>query len=390
VKIQLLIDQVYLPSLGGGNKACRMLLEGLAASGHECAAVARAITTRAGPVTEAQFLDQMAGRGVEVRTTGAHRFRYETAGVTVDAHNLPRGEAREAVAAWVRDFEPDWVLVSDDRDSVLVDAALEAAPERVVYIAQTIVHLPFGPLAHTSDAAQTERLRRARARVVISRSLGEYLERHAGLDSTQILPPVFGRGPFPVLSSYDQGYVTLINPCVEKGLDLFLALARRLDSVSFAAVPTWGADASVLDALEAADNVTVLQPKDDIRDILSQTRILLAPSMWPETLGYVAIEAMLHGIPVLASDIGGLKEAMLGMDYLLPVRPAERVDGSFVSGEQDLEPWLAALNALLHERATYDRVARASREAAHDYVAPISADAFARFLSDLQSLAAPA
>ena len=32
MRLLLLQDQVYLPSLGGGNKATRLLLEGLAAS----------------------------------------------------------------------------------------------------------------------------------------------------------------------------------------------------------------------------------------------------------------------------------------------------------------------------------------------------------------------
>lgn len=35
--------------------------------------------------------------------------------------------------------------------------------------------------------------------------------------------------------------------------------------------------------------------------------MLVVPSVWPETFGIVAAEAMGHGIPVVASRIGGLQ-----------------------------------------------------------------------------------
>ena len=47
------------------------------------------------------------------------------------------------------------------------------------------------------------------------------------------------------------------------------------------------------------------------------TRILLVPSLWGEAFGLVVVEAMLRGIPVLASNVGGLVEAKLGVDYIL-------------------------------------------------------------------------
>jgi glycosyltransferase involved in cell wall biosynthesis len=32
------------------------------------------------------------------------------------------------------------------------------------------------------------------------------------------------------------------------------------------------------------------------------------PSLWPETLGIVGIEALSRGVPVVASDLGGVRE----------------------------------------------------------------------------------
>ena len=385
MKILLLLDQVYLPSLGGGNKAARLLLEGLGRNGHQCAAVARALTTRAGPTSEEEFLEQKARRGIYVRTVAEHRFRFRFRGVRVDALNLSRARTREVTEESIRQFAPDWVLVSDDRQRILLDAALAGAPGRVVHIAQTIVHLPFGPLSALPDERQTECLRQTRARVVISKGLQDYFAAHAGLDSDRVLLPVFGEGPFPILTGFERGHVTLVNPCTDKGIDIFLELARTFPEIAFAAVPTWGADEGVMSALTRQDNVSILAPADDISEILAETRVLLAPSLWPETLGYVVIEAMLRGIPVLASDIGGLREAKLGVDYLLPVRPAERAGGIFVCPEQELGPWVDALREVLTDRKTYQRLAAASRKAAVDYVAPITVAAFEKFLHGLEA-----
>jgi glycosyltransferase involved in cell wall biosynthesis len=48
------------------------------------------------------------------------------------------------------------------------------------------------------------------------------------------------------------------------------------------------------------------------------------PSLWQEAFSITVVEAMLRGIPVLASNIGGLPEAKLGTDFLLPVTAIER------------------------------------------------------------------
>jgi glycosyltransferase involved in cell wall biosynthesis len=386
MKLLLLQDQMYVPSYGGGNKATRLLLEGLVRRGHACAVVAPALTAHEGPTREEEFRAAMEARGVAVTSPSPGRFRYAFHGVEVDAPN-----SRDVTGAGpiVRDrideFRPDWVVVSDDRQKVLLASALEGALDRTLYLLQTIVHVPFGPLAREVREEHARCIAAARARLVISDFAARYLREHAGLDSHLVHLPVFGVGPFPVLGRFDRGYVTMINPCVAKGLDIFLGLARSFPSVEFAAVPTWGADDGVIRSLRETRNVRLLEPADDIEEILAQTRVLIAPSLWPETLGYVVIEAMLRGVPVLASDIGGLAEAKLGVDYLLPVRPAERGPDGYVSPEQDLGPWTAALEEVLGDAARYERCARESRAAALRTIAPHQVSAFTDLLDRLPS-----
>jgi len=177
--------------------------------------------------------------------------------------------------------------------------------------------------------------------------------------------------------------VTMINPCELKGVSIFIALAQAFPDVEFAAVPTWGADQDLVDRLRAMPNVHILKAANDIEEILSQTRVLLAPSLWYETFGYVVPEAMLRGIPVLAGDIGGLPEAKLGVDYVLPVVPGEFTAKGFVTTQQDIAPWSQALDELLSNEDAYMQCSRQSRQAALDFVAGVSVSPFEALMERL-------
>src|SRR4029079_10417546 len=127
---------------------------------------------------------------------------------------------------------------------------------------------------------------------------------------------------------------------------------------AFAAVPTWGATAEDMTNLQRRNNISLLRPFDDVDDLLRVTRVMLVPSVWAEARSRVVLEAMSRGIPVVASDIGGIPEAHLGVDYLIPVNPVRQykpaVDRNMVPvaevPPQDATPWVAALNRLHSNR----------------------------------------
>jgi len=386
MKLLLLQDHLYLPSFGGGIKANRLLLESLVRRGHECNVASPAFTTRAGPGNESEFLEQMKQRGVPVAFPEPGLYSYSYNGVNVDAMAFPSADRiHELIARRIHQIQPDAVLANDDKRRLFLSSAVAAAPDRVILLLQTVVNLPFGPLAAQESGDQLELMRRARRIVVISHFLQDYLYRYAQLESTLISFPVYGDGPFPVLGQFDRGFVTLINPCVEKGLGIFLALARDFPSVPFAAVPTWGADQAVLEALLALPNMTILEPAEDVDEIYKRTRVLLAPSVWTETFGYVVPEAMLRGIPVLAGNIGGLPEAKLGVDYLLPVIPAERHNGTYTSPPQNIAPWANALRQLLTDPDAYRKCSVRSRQAALKFHSGISISQFEELFHSLDN-----
>src|ERR1019366_9392580 len=136
----------------------------------------------------------------------------------------------------------------------------------------------------------------------------------------------------------------------------------------------------------ARPNVRLLAPVDEIDLLLARTRVLLVPSLWAEARSRIVLEALLRGVPVMAADVGGVSEAMMGVPYLLPVRPIEkyemRLDDQMVPvaqvPAQDIGPWRESLARRLADRAHYEEIARESRRAALEYAKLLDAGHFER------------
>jgi glycosyltransferase involved in cell wall biosynthesis len=370
MRILLAQGLVYLPTFGGANKGNRLVLEALAGRGHECRVVAPASGVQSGG-SAAAAQAELARRGIPF-VSDAEADVFASRGVSVTAITQP---ARMA-ARLRREIEqgvPDLVLVgSEDPGYVLLDTALRAAPSRVVYVARTTNAVPFGPDALLPSVRARARVGQAAGVMVASAFLRDYCATWAGV-AARVLPiSPHGSGPFPMLGRYENRFVTMINPCAYKGLPIFLAMARACPDLAFAAVPTWGTTDADRVEMRSVENLALIDPADDIEDILRLTRVLVVPSLWIENKARVITEAMLRGIPVLASDVGGNAEAMHGVDHLLPVTPiaavTPRIDDRLLPvalvPPQDPRPWVDALRAVLATREAYDRLARASRDAA--------------------------
>jgi glycosyltransferase involved in cell wall biosynthesis len=122
----------------------------------------------------------------------------------------------------------------------------------------------------------------------------------------------------------------------EKGFDTAIAAARA------AGVPLVvageGPDLERLRGLAAGSanvRLTGLLSYEELARVRAQAAVLLVPSRWDEPAPYVALDALAAGVPVLASDRGGLPE-LVGDEATLPAL--------------DVSAWTAALSGLWGDR----------------------------------------
>ena len=145
--------------------------------------------------------------------------------------------------------------------------------------------------------------------IVMTPFTGDWLVRQAGIEPDRIcvnecvIPAP--RPPVDPAASQRAGfagrYVT------EKGTQVFVEAAAKIGIDAEIAVPA-GTATEELERLGA--KVTVTQSRDQLIAFYRSCRFVVVPSLWFETFAIVAAEAMAEGVPVIASDIGALRDTV--------------------------------------------------------------------------------
>jgi glycosyltransferase involved in cell wall biosynthesis len=134
-----------------------------------------------------------------------------------------------------------------------------------------------------------------------------------------VIPPQISLERYAVPTSGE--FVTLINPVPIKGVEIALKIAATLPDIPFLFVEGWPICRSNKVELRRQTarlgNVRFWSNVLDMRRVYSRTRVLLVPSLWEEAFGRVVVEAQASGIPSVASDRGGICEAVGDAGILL-------------------------------------------------------------------------
>jgi glycosyltransferase involved in cell wall biosynthesis len=165
-------------------------------------------------------------------------------------------------------------------------------------------------------------------------------------------------------------YVTFVNPAPEKGVTLFFRIAelasQLMPSTRFLVVESRGS----LEATESRTglpfskmrNVHAIGLQNDMSTVFSLTKVLLFPSLWHESGPRTPIEACSLGIPIVASDTGGIPEVLGDAPlYITPPEPLLR-NHKLIPPLSEAIPWVEALRMLLTDPAFYEQRRAASLE----------------------------
>lgn len=237
-------------------------------------------------------------------------------------------------------FRPDLVLTQLEGSESIATTAVQAGLPAILFVRDAEFRWHQGALAESPLVLF----------VASSQFVADRVAERLGRATPFVYPVVqFERY---LVAERRQRFVTMVNPVKQKGIDVVIEVARHLPHREFLLVETWplpGEKRRELQArLAALPNVRFRRPTLDMREVYRQTALLLAPSQWNEAFGRVLLEAQVSGIPVVASRIAGIPEALRSGAVLLP--PAETP-----------ARWAEAVEGVLSDPAAYQRLAEGAR-----------------------------
>ncbi|HVR70081.1 MAG TPA: glycosyltransferase family 4 protein [Vicinamibacteria bacterium] len=371
----VLASEVYPPRAGGAGWSARALALGLRAAGHEVSLV----TTSPGPV----LLDGIAVERLTVR--GRKRLAVPRAfaaalarhaGAVVHAqHSLSAlgslaGDSPHKVAVTVRDHWPVCFWSTRISEGALCAACGTAPMSRCVRgRVRAPAPLSWAAVPYMKGDLLLKRraLRRAGATLAVSDAIAAELAA-AGIPRVEVLPNIVDAEEVRALAASGPSFalpgrfLLFVGKLEEnKGVRLLVPAVAGARTGLPLVVLGEGTLAHALrfDATEAGLSLHLRgwTDREDVLRVLARATALVFPSLWPEPLSRVLLEAQALGTPVAAMDTGGTREIVRdGVDGLL-VTGAERLSEAVgrLAGDERLRLRLAE-----GARASADRFSPAS------------------------------
>jgi glycosyltransferase involved in cell wall biosynthesis len=194
-------------------------------------------------------------------------------------------------------------------------------------------------------------------------------QQELGIDSTP-LP-----GPFDwdriVCDQIERRFLTYVNPRPEKGVywvaRLIEVLARLRPDIPVLVVEgragvDWLGRCGV--DLVGVSTVSRMKNTPDPRSFYSVSRLVLVPSLWRESFGRVAAEAMMNEIPVIASTRGSLPEVLAGAGVLLDIPSPHTPEYRVPPSAKEVSPWASVVARLWDDESAYTSERERCRTAA--------------------------
>ena len=236
-------------------------------------------------------------------------------------HELERGLTEVAA-----EFKPDLIIVQAGQPMELARISIGLGLRTLVYLRDTQFEELGGPL-----------IRKDGLNYVANSTFTASAYRRAFGIEVPVIPPLVCATSYRTRTR--GRYVLFVNPVGVKGVNIAVAVARRLRHIPFVFLQSWplweSASRELRKQLLPLANVRLQPQVGNMRPVYSGTRLLMVPSQWEETWGRVVTEAQFSGIPSVASNVGGLPES---------VGPG----GILVDQYHCAEPWCDVIQELWH------------------------------------------
>jgi glycosyltransferase involved in cell wall biosynthesis len=223
--------------------------------------------------------------------------------------------------------------------------------------------LPVAFALHNLAYQDAALFRPVDAVLVPSQFAREHYRRTLGLECTAIPGPwTWERVRCPAVEGR---YVTFVNPQPAKGAFVFSRIAhelgRRRPDIPLLVVEGRGGTDWLGQAgldLGGAGNLFFMANTPDPRQFYAVSRLVLMPSLCPESFPRVAAEALLNGLPVLGTRRGGLPEVLAEAGFLFDVPERYTPASREVPTAAEVAPWVETIIRLWDDPAFYEEQRR--------------------------------
>ena len=385
MKVLVFSPHALADSSSGVAQSIANLLGELVRLGHSCVAVTGSVLDAkndlfskvmvAEPITT--FTVPQVGLSVPVRKVSYQGVIHLIAGFK--SHATADVMSTEEVALYrlftdsFRQLEPDVVLTYGGFISNYCAGlyAMSRGRKSVLYVASDTYAQP-GNFSHADMI------------VTVSNAMSRLMDGVTDLPKL-VLPPFFDKASV-IATARTPDYITLLNPLPAKGLMLAAALAlesaRKGRPYKFLFVEGRGTRATIhalCPAVLALPTIGIADNTADVKLVYERSKVILFPSVWFETAGKVLLEANANGIPVLATNIGGIPEMLDGAGYLFDP-PQACVDKWDTPAPADyVAKWLDVLDRLHNDPAEWDDAVRRAKAADSRYDLARLAQSFVDF-----------